>query len=108
LRDYYAAADLLVLPSSGEGFPVVAQEAMACGTPVLLSEQTAAGMPAIRDVVFTTNLGGENLLSVLRDALAAVESNPDLRARLAALAHERWRPEKVVSSYEEQLEGLLP
>jgi glycosyltransferase involved in cell wall biosynthesis len=108
LRDYYAAADLLVLPSSGEGFPVVAQEAMACGTPVLLSEQTAAGMPAIRDVVFTTNLGGENLLSALRDALAAVASNPDLRDRLSALAHERWRPEKVVSSYEEQLEGLLP
>jgi glycosyltransferase involved in cell wall biosynthesis len=107
LRDHYAAADLLVLPSSGEGFPVVAQEAMACGTPALLSDQTAAGVPAIREVVFTTTLTRENLLSALQGAVAAVDSDGGLRDRVAALARERWRPESVVLRYEAKLEELL-
>ena len=39
IADYYRAADMLVLPSVGEGFPLVVQEAMACGLPALIFER---------------------------------------------------------------------
>lgn len=43
LADLYHAADMFILPSHGEGFPLVIQEAIACGLPVLCSAETAQG-----------------------------------------------------------------
>jgi glycosyltransferase involved in cell wall biosynthesis len=45
LASLYQASQLLLLPSAGEGFPLVVQEALACGLPVLCGSDTARADP---------------------------------------------------------------
>jgi glycosyltransferase involved in cell wall biosynthesis len=50
LLEYYNSADLCIFPSKTEGFPLVPREALACGTPALVSDITGLRMiePAIK------------------------------------------------------------
>ena len=52
LVDIYSAVDLLVLPSSREGWPNVMLEALACGTPVVASD-----VGGVREML-TSNVAG--------------------------------------------------
>ena len=45
LRDHYQKNDLLVLPSLGDSFGFVAMEAMACGLPVIVTENCGVPVP---------------------------------------------------------------
>lgn len=71
LRDYYGAADVLLLASEREGWPNVLLEAMACGTPVIAAE--VGGTP---EIVAAPEAG---LLLPTRDADALAAAIEHLR-----------------------------
>ena len=88
LRLHYAAADVAVAPSLYEPFGLVATEAMACGTPVVVSDTGG-----LREIV----VDGTGLTfppqdaEQLADRIAEILTDPVLAARLVARGRERIR-----------------
>lgn len=86
LRDYYRAADALVVTSRYESFGLAAVEALACGTPVLAAQ--VGGLPYI------VREGENGLLVRWRCPVAFAErldellSDEELRSNLAANARQ--------------------
>jgi glycosyltransferase involved in cell wall biosynthesis len=92
LPAYYQAADALVLPSDGsETWGLVANEAMACGRPCLVSDATGCGADLIDDdkTGFRFPVGDADALAERMLALRArVRQNPEqVTAALAAKMH---------------------
>jgi D-inositol-3-phosphate glycosyltransferase len=67
---YYAAADVVVMPSHYESFGMVALEAMACGTPVVASD--------VGGLSFTVADGVTGYLVPARDPAALAERICDI------------------------------
>jgi glycosyltransferase involved in cell wall biosynthesis len=74
----YAGAACLVLPSRAEGIGLPALEAMACGTPVVVSD--AGALPEITGGISPTFPAGDH--AALAAVLRRVLGEPELRERL--------------------------
>ena len=107
LAPLYQAADLLVLPSVGEGFPLVVQETMACGTPALVGDDTAAGCPEAAGVLLHESLAPDDAAGHWRARIEDLLGRPDtlgaLRPRVAQFARATWSWERTVERYGEIL-----
>jgi glycosyltransferase involved in cell wall biosynthesis len=96
----YADADVFVLPSEGESFGLVAAEAAAAGTPVVVTDRCGVAEFLGEGGALVVPYERSALASAIRRAL----DDDDLRARLRTggrAAAARWSTEAVVARQEE-------
>jgi glycosyltransferase involved in cell wall biosynthesis len=102
--DQMVAADVVVLSSRWEGWPLVLYEAMRLGCPVVAT--SVGGVPEMVVDGETGKLVAMEDPAGLADAMEAVLSDPAGAARMAdaavRLLDERYRPAELV----EQVEGV--
>lgn len=111
LARLYRASDVLVLPSSGEGFPLVVQEALACGLRVICGEETASADSAASFVLAAVPVDpmdpDRTAAAFDRTLTESLQGRPDEdRSTRAALAARRYAWPRTAAQYAEILTRL--
>jgi len=101
LAEVYAAADALALASDDEPWGVVVHEALACGTPAVVSDRVGAGADLVREgrTGWTFPAGDAQALCRTLESFA---DDPDLRDRLAPEAQavaRAWGYARCVAAF---------
>jgi glycosyltransferase involved in cell wall biosynthesis len=72
LAPLYRASDVFVLPSVGEGFPLVLQEAAVCGLPAVCGAETAQADDRLGPLLYPVPIEGRAPADVAKDVLTSV------------------------------------
>jgi glycosyltransferase involved in cell wall biosynthesis len=105
IAELYGAADLLALPSLGEGFPLVVAEALAAGLAVLVDPSTVAGYEAVAEVTDCEPVGGRDAVSRwaarVTEVLGRDADRTVLAARRVEFARRHWDWDRAAARYRE-------
>lgn len=97
---YYAAADVMVIPSYSDNYPNTVIESMMSGTPVIGYDE--GGIPSQLDVPFC-KLVRKGDIAGLRDAIAeqqrSCEKTDSMSETISAIANQRWAPSTAMNAY---------
>lgn len=108
LRELYGAHDLFVMPSFGEGWPAVVPQAMACGLPCLISEETFQGYARDADRFLVLPRRADDIARALR---ACAEGRVDLlrdRRAHADYACRIWDWQRTARQYVDLFKAPAP
>jgi glycosyltransferase involved in cell wall biosynthesis len=106
MPDYYRSADCVLLPSHGEGLPLVVQEAMASGLPVVISENEPYAEALIEArVCVAAPRYPEPMAICLAEAVNG--HDPDLGKRARSYAERHWAANTMVTRHLTLFETLL-
>jgi GalNAc-alpha-(1->4)-GalNAc-alpha-(1->3)-diNAcBac-PP-undecaprenol alpha-1,4-N-acetyl-D-galactosaminyltransferase len=109
VRDYLHQADLFVLSSRIEGFPMALCEAMACGLPVIATNCLSGPSDIITDGVDGVLVTTEDV-PALASGLAALMSDPTKRQQLAHNAPnvlDRFGLEQVMGMWQDAIDQSI-
>jgi len=104
VAQYYAAFDALVLPSSNEGTPVSAIEALAAGRPVVATR--VGGVPDVVQEGEDGFLVEPGAIGDLAARLAELARDPELRERMGRAGRERVLPRYAVDRLVDDVDRL--
>ncbi|MBK5648277.1 MAG: glycosyltransferase family 4 protein [Acinetobacter sp.] len=112
LAKEYRVANILLLPSHGEGFPLVVQEAMATGLAPVISDETASSLPDIEDHVYNAPVDRSNprlieQWSALIDRALAAEQDGLRSISRAKFAKKHWSWDHCAEKYDHLLISIL-
>jgi glycosyltransferase involved in cell wall biosynthesis len=107
MRRYLSAADLSVLPSRNEGFPVAPLEAMACGLPVVGSD-----IPAMLNIIAHGCASGGLIVpredpKVLAQTIQRLLDSPDLCREFGRSARRNVEGRFSIETVGRQLDEML-
>ena len=103
IAELYNISDVLILASYGEGFPLVVQEAMACGLGVLVSNEIIKGYPKIENLIYGKISGNINEINqsieTLNKFLNNYQHSTARSIELSNFAKENWDFDIIIEKY---------